>query len=44
MVVSRINKNVNYPEIKNVDFNDLNTETNQYQMEIKDIDVINMEA
>jgi len=40
MVVSRINKNVNYPEIKNVDFNDLNTETNQYQMEIKDIDVI----
>ena len=40
MVVSKINKHVNYPEIKNVDFNDLNTETNQYQMELKDIDVI----
>jgi hypothetical protein len=40
MVLSKINKNVSYPELKSVDSGDLKKESNLYQLEIKDIDVI----
>jgi predicted NAD-dependent protein-ADP-ribosyltransferase YbiA (DUF1768 family) len=40
MVLSKINKDVSYPELKTVDTGDLKTEANLYQLEIKDIDVI----
>jgi predicted NAD-dependent protein-ADP-ribosyltransferase YbiA (DUF1768 family) len=39
-VLSKINKDVSYPELKTVDTGDLKTEANLYQLEIKDIDVI----
>jgi predicted NAD-dependent protein-ADP-ribosyltransferase YbiA (DUF1768 family) len=40
MVLSKINSDVSYPELKSVDSGDLKTEANLYQLEIKDIDVI----
>ena len=40
MVLSKINDDVSYPELKSVDSGDLKTEANLYQIEIKDVDVI----
>ena len=40
MVLSKINNNVSYPELKSVDTEDLKMEANLYQLEIRDIDVI----
>jgi pimeloyl-ACP methyl ester carboxylesterase len=40
MVLSKINSDVSYPELKSVDVTDLNMEANLYQLEIKDVDVI----
>ena len=40
MVLSKINNDVSYPELKNVDTGDLKKEANLYQIEIKDVDVI----
>jgi hypothetical protein len=41
MVLSKISENVSYPELKNVDNDDLNTEVDSlYQLEIKGVDVI----
>jgi predicted NAD-dependent protein-ADP-ribosyltransferase YbiA (DUF1768 family) len=40
MVLSKINNDVSYPELKSVDSDDLKTEATLYQIEIKDVDVI----
>ena len=40
MVLSKLNSDVSYPELKSVDSEDLKTEANLYQLEIKEIDVI----
>uniref|UniRef100_A0A6C0JIM2 NADAR domain-containing protein n=1 Tax=viral metagenome TaxID=1070528 RepID=A0A6C0JIM2_9ZZZZ len=40
MVLSRINSDVSYPELKSVDSGDLKTEASLYQIEIKDVDVV----
>jgi predicted NAD-dependent protein-ADP-ribosyltransferase YbiA (DUF1768 family) len=40
MVLSKINNEVSYPELKRVDSDDLKTEANLYQIEIKGIDII----
>jgi predicted NAD-dependent protein-ADP-ribosyltransferase YbiA (DUF1768 family) len=40
MVLSKLNSDVSYPELKSVDSGDLKTEANLYQIEIKEIDVI----
>ena len=40
MVLSRINSDISYPELKSVDVTDLNMEANLYQLEIRDVDVI----
>lgn len=40
MVVSKIDNNISYPEIKTVDPDDLEMESNLYQIEIQDVDVI----
>jgi len=40
MVLSKIDSDVSYPELKSVDSNDLKIEANLYQLEIKDIDII----
>lgn len=40
MVLSKIDSDVSYPELKSVDSGDLKTEANLYQLEIKDVDVI----
>ena len=40
MVLSKINRDVSYPELKSVDSGDMKTEASLYQIEIKDIDVI----
>ena len=40
MVVSILNKSINYPELRSVDPGDLSKETNLYQIVVKDLDVI----
>jgi predicted NAD-dependent protein-ADP-ribosyltransferase YbiA (DUF1768 family) len=40
MVLSKINKDVSYPELKSVDSGDLKMEANLYQLEINGVDVI----
>jgi hypothetical protein len=40
MVLSKLNKKVNYPEIKNVDHSDLKMEADLYQIELFDIEII----
>jgi len=40
MVLSKINSNISYPELKSVDSGDLKREASLYQLEIKEIDVI----
>ena len=40
MVLSKINSDVSYPELKSVDSGDLNMEANLYQLEVRDVDVI----
>ena len=40
MVVSKINNDVSYPELKSVDSGDLKMEANLYQLEINGVDVI----
>jgi predicted NAD-dependent protein-ADP-ribosyltransferase YbiA (DUF1768 family) len=40
MVLSKIDSDVSYPELKSVDSGDLKMEANLYQLEIKDIEVI----
>ena len=40
MVLSKINNEVSYPELKRVDSDDLKTEANLYQIEINGIDII----
>ena len=40
MVLSKINNDVSYPELKSVDMSDIKKEASLYQIEIKDVDVI----
>jgi predicted NAD-dependent protein-ADP-ribosyltransferase YbiA (DUF1768 family) len=40
MVLSKLDGDVSYPELKSVDSGDLKTEANLYQLEIKDVDII----
>jgi hypothetical protein len=40
MVLSKLNPDISYPELKSVDSGDLQLEANLYQLEIKDVDVI----
>jgi predicted NAD-dependent protein-ADP-ribosyltransferase YbiA (DUF1768 family) len=40
MVLSKINKDISYPELKSVDSGDLKMEANLYQLEINGVDVI----
>jgi len=40
MVLSKLNSEISYPEIKNVDTGDLKTEASLYQINVKDIDII----
>jgi len=40
MVLSKINSDVSYPELKSVDSGDLKFEASLYQIEIKDVDII----
>ena len=40
MVLSKLNKDISYPELKSVDPGDIKMEANLYQLEILDVDVI----
>ena len=40
MVLSKIDSDVSYPELKSVDSGDLKMEANLYQLEVKEIDII----
>ena len=40
MVLSKLDKDVSYPELKSVDSSDFKTQANLYQLEIKDIEII----
>jgi hypothetical protein len=40
MVLSKINKDISYPELKSVDPSDIKMEASLYQLEILDVDVI----
>ena len=40
MVLSKINSDVSYPELKSVDSGDLKTEASLYQIEIKDVEIV----
>ena len=40
MVLSKINSEVSYPELKSVDYGDLKKEAELYQVEINEIDVV----
>jgi hypothetical protein len=40
MVLSKLDNNISYPELKSVDYGDMKMEANLYQLEIKDMDVI----
>ena len=40
MVLSKLNKEINYPETENIESDDLKKETDAYQIEIKGMDVI----
>jgi len=40
MVLSKINSDISYPELKSVDVSDLKMEADLFQLEIKDVDVI----
>lgn len=40
MVLSKLNNNVSYPELKNIDSNDLKQEMNLYQIVAKDLNLI----
>ena len=40
MVLSKINDEVSYPELKSVDSGDMKKEANLYQIEIKDVDIV----
>jgi predicted NAD-dependent protein-ADP-ribosyltransferase YbiA (DUF1768 family) len=40
MVLSKINGDVSYPELKSVDFGDLKMEAELYQIEVKGVDII----
>ena len=40
MVLSKLNSNISYPELKSVDAGDLKTEAVLYQLEIKNVDVV----
>jgi predicted NAD-dependent protein-ADP-ribosyltransferase YbiA (DUF1768 family) len=40
MVLSKINSDVSYPELKSVDHGDLKTEASLYQIEVKDIEIV----
>jgi predicted NAD-dependent protein-ADP-ribosyltransferase YbiA (DUF1768 family) len=40
MVLSKLDNNISYPELKSVDSGDIKMEANLYQIEIKDTDVI----
>mgnify|MGYP000203035939 CR=1 FL=1 len=39
-LLSKINKDISYPELKSVDPGDIKMEANLYQLEILDVDVI----
>jgi predicted NAD-dependent protein-ADP-ribosyltransferase YbiA (DUF1768 family) len=40
MVLSKLNKDVSYPEIKSVDYDDLKKEVNLYQIEVSGIEIV----
>ena len=40
MVLSKINSDISYPEIKSVDPSDLKQEANLYQVDVKDVEII----
>ena len=40
MVLSKINSDISYPEIKSVDPVDLKQEANLYQIDVKDVEII----